>query len=228
MPVTPQPSAPVSSPPSISVLCAADGYPRLLPELVESFLRQDYAGLHELVILNDTPGQRLICNAQNVVVINAEAKFPTAGDKRNELLSLAQYDIVCFWESTDIYLPQHLTVLASRLQKPWRMSTTGCALKGEEGRPPSRVFRGNMLGNVIVEKAAIADAGGFPLTDAAPDTLLLTRLLTSRCLKGTPPDKDGTPTHIHRLVTPPVDPAATGTIVITPVWPTDYAVSPGG
>jgi hypothetical protein len=47
----------------------------LLEEAIESFLRQDYA-YKELLVLNDCPGQELICDAPDVFVINFPQTIP--------------------------------------------------------------------------------------------------------------------------------------------------------
>ena len=45
--------------PPVSCMCLTYGRPHLLEEAVESFLRQDYRGLKELVVVNDLSDQHL-------------------------------------------------------------------------------------------------------------------------------------------------------------------------
>jgi cellulose synthase/poly-beta-1,6-N-acetylglucosamine synthase-like glycosyltransferase len=49
-------------------------YHHLLEEAIESFLRQDYPN-KELIVLNDCPGQELICDGPGVRVVNVGERF---------------------------------------------------------------------------------------------------------------------------------------------------------
>jgi GT2 family glycosyltransferase len=44
----------------ISYMCLTYGRPKVLEEAIESFLRQDYKGEKELVVLNDFADQTLV------------------------------------------------------------------------------------------------------------------------------------------------------------------------
>lgn len=78
--------------------------PDLIAEAVYWFLEQDYP-LVELVVLNDAPGQTLVCDAPGVRVANFARRFPTLGDKMNALVELAGGEICCVCEDDDISLP---------------------------------------------------------------------------------------------------------------------------
>lgn len=81
----------------------------LLEEAVESFLRQDYTGSRELIILNDTPGQELTCSAPSVYVVNTSRRFRTLGEKRNALVAMSSGYILLPWDWDDISLPNRLS-----------------------------------------------------------------------------------------------------------------------
>jgi len=59
--------------PLISCICPTYNrlpkYQFLLEESIESFLRQDYPN-KESIVLNDTPGQELRCEANGVTIVN--------------------------------------------------------------------------------------------------------------------------------------------------------------
>lgn len=100
----------VNDTPFVSCLCPTyNRYPtnrHLLEEAVESFLQQDYpAELRELIILNDTPGQELICNAPGVKVHNSPTRYNSLGEKRNALVAMSQGKILLPWDDDDISLP---------------------------------------------------------------------------------------------------------------------------
>jgi len=78
----------------ISCKCITYGRVEHLEESLESFLRQDYAGDHELVIVNDYPRQRLHFDHPRVRIINLDFTFETIGEKENFAVSACRYDTV--------------------------------------------------------------------------------------------------------------------------------------
>ena len=68
--------------PKVSCQCITYGRPHLLNEAVEAFLRQDYPGESELVILNDHT-EITICNPgiENVTTINVPHRIRSVGEK---------------------------------------------------------------------------------------------------------------------------------------------------
>ena len=79
-----------------------------MEESLESFLRQDYAGEHELVIVNDYPLQRLHFDHPRVRIFNLDFTFETIGEKENFAVSACRYDTIAVWDDDDIALPNHL------------------------------------------------------------------------------------------------------------------------
>jgi glycosyltransferase involved in cell wall biosynthesis len=102
----------------VSCICATYNRPPgaqyLLEEAVESFLRQTYPD-KELVVLNDCPGQELVCDAPGVRVVNAPERFPTLGDKWNAAIELALGELIAPWNDDDISLPWRLSFSVERL-----------------------------------------------------------------------------------------------------------------
>lgn len=103
--------------PKVSAYCATYGRPHLLEEAIESFLKQDYKGEKELVILNDYPEQTLIFEHPEVKVYNVSEKITPLGKKFNETVNRCTGDIVVVWEDDDIYLPNKLSVSVDKLIK---------------------------------------------------------------------------------------------------------------
>jgi MoaA/NifB/PqqE/SkfB family radical SAM enzyme len=95
--------------PKVSCQCITYGRTHLLDEAVESFLRQDYAGEKELVILNDYPALRLECDLPNVLVVNLPRRMKSVGEKRNACVALCQGDIIFPWDDDDISLPHRIS-----------------------------------------------------------------------------------------------------------------------
>jgi glycosyltransferase involved in cell wall biosynthesis len=97
--------------PLVSCLCPtfgrADSQLYLLEEAVESFRRQTYDNC-ELLILNDCPNQRLVCNVRGVRVVNLSYRIKTLGDKYNVMVELSRGDLLMPWEDDDISLPNRV------------------------------------------------------------------------------------------------------------------------
>lgn len=102
--------------PKISCFCCTFGRPHLLEEAIESFLRQDYAGEKELIVLNDFSGHRLLFEHPQVTVINLPTRIVPLGKKFNLAASYCTGDILMPWEDDDIYLPWRLSVSAAQIR----------------------------------------------------------------------------------------------------------------
>ena len=97
--------------PLVSGQCLTFGRQSLLAEAVESFLRQDYPGPKELVVLNDQPEVTCRADLPGVRIVNLPERVPTVGGKRNLCAELSTGSILLPWDDDDIHLP-------------WRISTT--------------------------------------------------------------------------------------------------------
>ena len=99
--------------PKVSCFCATYGRPHLLEEAIESFLRQDYPGAKELVILNDYPGHTLHYEHKEIRIVNRDKQILPLGRKFNETVELCDGDILLPWEDDDIYLPWRISLIWS-------------------------------------------------------------------------------------------------------------------
>lgn len=98
--------------PKASCICITYGRPHLIGEAIESFLRQDYAGEKELIILNDHPEIPLrIEKHPEIICVNHPKRHPSIGAKRNAAVALSSGKVLFPWDDDDISLP-------------WRISTT--------------------------------------------------------------------------------------------------------
>ncbi|MBI3960365.1 MAG: glycosyltransferase family 2 protein [Chloroflexi bacterium] len=101
--------------PGISCVCVTYARPHLLEEAIDSFLRQDYPGPKELIVLNDYTPQILEFDHPEVQIINLPYRFHTVGEKMNAGVALARYDLICLWDDDDIILPHRLSLSAARV-----------------------------------------------------------------------------------------------------------------
>lgn len=106
----------LNAPPPVSCICPTYGRVELLEEAIESFLRQDYPGRKELIILNDYAGQTLVFDHPEVRVINLPMRFHSVGETYKAAVALATHDLIFVWHDDDIYLPHRLSYTVAQLE----------------------------------------------------------------------------------------------------------------
>lgn len=178
--------------PPISVLVPTYGRTTLLRECMESYLRQDYAGTSEMIILNDHPEQTLEYYGDNtgkdqgIIIVNEPARRANLGEKRATLLGLARFNNILCWDDDDIYLPDALTTLATlRARAPawarcvkashcWQFQADTGARRGIPVEAGVEVIMRDSghLWCALMDRAAILEAGGFPPLDRMQDVSL--------------------------------------------------------
>jgi len=97
----------------VSAQCITYNRPELLEEAIESFLRQDYKGEKEMVILNDST-QPLEFNHPEIHIWNVPKRFRTIGEKRNACVSLCVGDVIFPWDDDDISLPWRVSLCLNK------------------------------------------------------------------------------------------------------------------
>ncbi len=151
-------------------------YQWLVEEAIESFLRQDYPD-KELIILNDCPGQELICNVPDVTVINLPRRFRSYGEKLNAAIALAQGSIIALWNDDDIMLPWRISKSLEKLgsadyynpQVYWFLDPQGLHKDHAMG-----------VGHIcsLFTRSAFDTVDGYPHTTGEEDQILDRRLKT--------------------------------------------------
>ena len=101
--------------PLVSCQCLTYARPALLAEAVESFLRQDYPGPKELIVLNDQPEAIYYAGLPGVRVVNLPERVPTVGGKRNLCAELSAGEILLPWDDDDIHLPWRISVTIAEM-----------------------------------------------------------------------------------------------------------------
>lgn len=104
------------TPALVSCYCATYGRVNCLEEAVESFLRQDYSGPKELVILNDYANQTIEFDHPEVKVFNLPYRIEPLGKKFNYTANLCSGDILFCWEDDDIYLPNRISYSLEKMR----------------------------------------------------------------------------------------------------------------
>lgn len=119
--------------PPVSALCLTYGRPNLLEEAIYSFLQQDYAGVKELIVLNDLEDQLLSFEHPEVRVINIPKRFRSLGEKRNASVALASHDILFPWDDDDIIMPNRLSFSIKHLSaEPGYFNADSFFMRGTE------------------------------------------------------------------------------------------------
>jgi glycosyltransferase involved in cell wall biosynthesis len=100
----------------VSCYCPTYGRVHCLEESVECFLRQDYKGPKELVILNDYEHQNIFFDHPEVKVFNLPYRIEPLGAKFNSTIALCSGDVLMCWEDDDIYLPNRISYTLEHMQ----------------------------------------------------------------------------------------------------------------
>lgn len=135
----------LTSAPPVSCICPTYGRVELLEEAIESFLRQDYPGPKELVILNDYAGQTLSLDHPEVKIVNRAERFASVGDKYNAAVALASHDLLFVWHDDDIYLPHRLSLGVAECEGGaafWKSDKAWFWNSGHVSGPEKNLFHG--------------------------------------------------------------------------------------
>lgn len=105
----------LAAPPPVTCICSAQGRVELLEEAIHSFLRQDYPGPKQLIVLNDTEGQTLAYDHPEVHVVNVPRRFHSDAEKHKAAVGLASHDLIFPWPEDGISLPHRLSFTVAHL-----------------------------------------------------------------------------------------------------------------
>jgi len=154
-------------------MCPTYGRVGLLEESIESFLRQDYTGPKELLIINDLSEQHLTCSEPGVRVINQTHRFSNLGEKRNFAAKHSSGDLIMTWSDDDIHLPNRI----SSNVREWE--------KGRYVTEGSHIFmcvntkvhkKGRMYGPFLMGRDEFWDLGGIPDAFTGEDLKFLNKV----------------------------------------------------
>ncbi|MCG8432536.1 MAG: glycosyltransferase family 2 protein, partial [Gammaproteobacteria bacterium] len=154
--------------PGVSCLCLAYGRISVLEEAIESFLRQDYKGPKELIILNDLDAQRLIFDHPEVRIFNLKERFTTFGEKRQRSCELAKFDLLCHWDDDDIYLGHRLDLSIDLLGANDQFFKPTTAYFWNDGQITS-IEKNLFHVQSCFRKELLVAVGGYPAINGAED-----------------------------------------------------------
>lgn len=93
----------------ISVLTLTYQRHYILEEAIESFLRQDFKGESEMLIINDSPKVEYVFEHPKIRIINLKERFPSVGQKLKFGFSQCKYDYIYRLDDDDLMAPWALS-----------------------------------------------------------------------------------------------------------------------
>lgn len=157
----------------ISCKCITYGRVSFLEEAINSFLKQDYQGDKELIIVNDCPFQKLYYSHPEITIYNIPETFKTIGEKENFAVSQCRGEIIALWDDDDIALPNHLSNVEKYMKdNDWIQWQKGINCVDFEIQAINSVG----VSGMVYRKSAVITIGGFPLENAGYDISFIGRL----------------------------------------------------
>lgn len=176
--------------PFMSCKCITYARTEFLEESIESFLKQEYEGKKELIIVNDYPLQKLKFDHPEIKIFNMDETFSTIGEKENFAVSQCSGDIIALWDDDDIMLSNHLSNIA-------KYFTDGVNFlqwnRGVFMNMPQIVdITGIGNAGVAYSKQAWEKVGGHNLENAGYDMSFLFKVRDQigGCITASPPDDE--------------------------------------
>jgi len=156
--------------PSVTCLCPTYGRFAKLRESLACFLAQDYPGEKRLLILNDAPEPiDYEYVVHDISIFWLPDTFRNLGEKRQQLLGIAETELCAHWDDDDLYLPWHLTDLirpfvGARHASPERQvkcTKVRASWEMVGGRIIGKHASGND-GSLVFDREMALELGGYP------------------------------------------------------------------
>ena len=154
----------------ISAKMTTYGRVSMLEEALYSFLRQDYEGESELVIVNDYPLQKLHFDHPKVRIINLDKTFPVIGEKENFAIEQCKYDNIYNCDDDDVFLKHHFQNINQFFPGNdllhWNIGIFMVS---------HRIKKIGALGNcgIVYNRAFVRELGGYPKQHEGADMTLV-------------------------------------------------------
>lgn len=177
--------------PFISCKTITYGRVHLLEEALEAFLRQEYPGGKEMIIVNDYPLQKLVFDHPDVHIFNMDYTFATIGGKENFATEQCKGNIICQWDDDDVALPNHLSNVAKYFKEGTNLLQWHRGIFYNEPRISAISGLGNA--GMVYSKSVWKELGGYPLENAGHDMSFVMKIRTlfpSTYVSAAPPDDE--------------------------------------
>lgn len=166
----------MQEPPFVSCYCLTYGRPHCLEEAIESFLKQDYAGKKELVILNDRDDQELVFDHPEIKIINVKERITPLGKKHNECIKYCSGNLLMCWDDDDIFLPNRIRYSVEHMRNGIFHTRSGFS---EDKAREFSIFPPNAVAHSthLLSREVFDAVGGYPDTDhVAVDQMFMRKI----------------------------------------------------
>jgi glycosyltransferase involved in cell wall biosynthesis len=144
----------------------------LLGESIESFLRQDFQGKKELIILNDEPEQEIVFNHPDVLIVNLKERLSTVGEKRDFAIKISNNDYIFPWDDDDIMLPNRISHSMRNVQElnldAYKLSA--CFTLNGDTISDHISFHGGLYGSCCFSREKYDQTDGHPKLNTGEDS----------------------------------------------------------
>ena len=157
---------------SVSCICLTYRRSELLGESIESFLRQDFQGKKELIILNDEPEQEIVFNHPDVLIVNLKERLSTVGEKRDFAIKISNNDYIFPWDDDDIMLPNRISHSMRNVQElnldAYKLSA--CFTLNGDTISDHISFHGGLYGSCCFSREKYDQTDGHPKLNTGEDS----------------------------------------------------------
>ena len=160
----------------ITCLCLTHGRAHVLPEAIESYLKQDYKGDTELLIINDCPEQPLYLETSadvgTIKIYNIDEPM-NLNEKMDFGVEFAESEWIAVWEDDDIMFPWRLrqAVEESEFKRPYR-ETRALFWDGKQYEIAANLF----MGTAFFPRQLYLDSGGAKASQGCWDQIVAARI----------------------------------------------------
>ena len=171
--------------PSVSCVCLTYRRTELLGESIESFLRQDFQGKKELIILNDEPEQEIVFDHPDVLVVNLKERLPTVGEKRDFAIGISNNDYIFPWDDDDVMLPNRISHSIRNVEESnldaYKLSA--CFTLNGDKVVDHISFHGGLYGSCCFSREKYDQTDGHPKLNTGEDSGFESRLYSIKGIK---------------------------------------------
>ena len=145
----------------VSWMCCTYKREKHLPNIIKSFINQNYSGKKEFVIINDDPDVNYKSKHPEIRIYNLPYKLRNLREKYNLGVNLCHGELFMPVADDDLYEPWAIDLSVREIKEYPFMAINGFWKKGSSGTVP----RGNINGLYICRKEFFKQMGCFDVWD---------------------------------------------------------------
>ncbi len=194
------PEAPLKQIPFVSVLCSTYGRPKFLANAFSCFLGQDYPATRRQLLILDDRGDFDATTADNMQLFSTKTRFPSTAAKYNWLAAKADGEVLVIFDDDDVYMPWHVSAQVRAMESGlWAKPSTVQMISTDAMLVSPTNAKGRFHGTLALDRAFLAEAGGWYETPRSDWSLSFIRGLNERHPPADTLDADPRPSYVYRL-----------------------------